>query len=462
MEEAIGPPEPIGNVTIPSGTVLVMDRGALRVWCHDRPPCLPDNLLSSSDRTANADNGTDFRIDGPDARRAGLAYDRSCHPLYLYDVPADAIGDTEDRFAAFVAENGFDARLIRIDKRVHHRQRVDQLLENGVAAHGFSFHGIWAAACAGLPRDLRLTVYGRRRPDDAEFPNRWHDVYIDAKPGARTVRSEQCGEAMVDWAGLVFTDADALGAWVHDEPLDGKADFVFWGVDAEAAARAVGAPRLGSKDFGWLDLPVRAAAEKGSQVEDIKTEKGWRFATDFRPHSHHWQAMQQVRASGETTESGTVSVGGAELCLFMTSWGDGIYQVFADFDADGDLARVRVALGSERTVDRMRRVEERFFGEFAKLAFVSKRALEDGRCVRFLYCEAADREQDSGWRLMAGDETDEYNDKADNIALMPLRDLIDRDKALEDLFRQPVGSVFERRRCEDPFQPVTDWKPRTN
>lgn len=457
----IGPPEPIGHVTVPSGTVLVMDRGALQLWCHDRRPRMPDGLMSSPERTANANNAADFRVDGPDARKAGLAYDRSCHPLYLYDVPADAIDDTVARFAAFAAENELDARLTRIEDRVPHRRRVDQLLEDGLAARGFSFHGIWAAACARLPRGRRLTVYGRRRPDDVEFPGRWHDVYVDVNPGVEAVRSELCGEAMVDWAGLVFADADALGAWVHEEPLDGKADFVFWGADAEAAAEATGAPRLGPTEFGWLDLPERSAAEKSWQVDDLKRAKDLRFATDFRPHSHHWQAMQQVRASGEIG-AGTVAVGGAEICLFMTTWGDGIYEVFADFDAAGDLARVRVALGSERTLDSMRRLEERHFGAFAKLALVSKRVLEDGQCVRFLYREAADREQDSGWRLMAGDETDEYNDNSENISLMPLRDLIDRDTALEALFRKPVGSVFERRRCGDPFRPVTDWTPRTD
>jgi len=34
---------------------------------------------------------------------------------------------------------------------------------------------------------------------------------------------------------------------------------------------------------------------------------GWKVAIDFRPHSHHWQLMQQVRAS--TSESGTVELG---------------------------------------------------------------------------------------------------------------------------------------------------------
>jgi hypothetical protein len=108
----------------------------------------------------------------------------------------------------------------------------------------------------------------------------------------------------------------------------------------------------------------------------------------------------------------------------------------------------------------MRVIEERYFGYFAKMAFATRRVFEDGQCVRFLYREAPDREQDSGWRVFAGGETDEYSDDVNNIVLMPLRELVDRDKSLEAIFRRPEGSVFERANCGDEFVPVTDWTPR--
>ena len=209
--------------------------------------------------------------------------------------------------------------------------------------------------------------------------------------------------------------------------------------------------------YGWCDLPIQEAIRKETKVERLRDEHGWRFATDFRPHSHHWQAMQQVRAS--ETESGTVVVGGAEMCVFMTSWGDGIFEIYADYDADDRLARIRAVLGSENTLARMRALNERYFGAFAKMALVSKRVFEDGNCARFLYREAPDVERDSGWRVFAGGESDDYANDADNIAPVPLRELIDRDKKLEALFRQPESSVFERAVCGDDFERVTDWAP---
>jgi hypothetical protein len=95
----------------------------------------------------------------------------------------------------------------------------------------------------------------------------------------------------------------------------------------------VGAERLGATERGWIDLPVAEAEERLRQVKQVRTDRGYKLAIDFRPYSHHWQLMQRVRAS--TTESGTVEIGAAELCGFMTSWGDGIFDVLAERDAGG-------------------------------------------------------------------------------------------------------------------------------
>jgi len=255
----------------------------------------------------------------------------------------------------------------------------------------------------------------------------------------------------------MFADADALAAWVHDDALDGKADLAFWGADAEAAATETSANKLGDGAFGWNDLPVDEAVERGTELERLRDQREWRYATDFRPHSHHWRVMEQVRTSG--TESGTITVGGADLCGFMTSWGDGLFEVYGDYDEADRLLRVRVALGSEQTLERMRAVHERYFGDFAKKAFVSNRVFEDGQCVRFMYREEPDREHDSGWRVFAGGESDDYANDPANVSVVPLRDLLEQDRTLEELLRKPVGSVFERESCADAFSAVTDWVP---
>lgn len=457
--ENLEAPVLLGEVSAPSGTLVVLDGGLLDHWCHDRPPVLPQGALSSEEAMATANTAVDLQIDGADAWRAGHEYDRGCHPLFLYDIPRRAVSEMQDHFAEFAKERGFDARATPLDRRITHRERITLLLDSGAPEKGISFHGIWAAVAAGVPPGETFPLYGRRRGPDGEFPGRLHDAYLEILPGAAIHRSESRGLVGVDEARIIFADADALGSWIHADPIDGNADFAFWGKDAEAAARESGAAPLAEGDgvFGWTDLPVDEAARLGIQVEKLRDERDWHFVTDFRPHSHHWQAMKQVRATD--TASGTVNVGGADMCLFMTSWGDGIFEVFADYDGAGRLARVRVELGSEQTLNNVRTIEERYFGYFAKFAFVSKRVFEEGHCVRFLYREAPDEERDSGWRAFAGGETAEYNDQPGNVLLVPLRELLERDRGLEEIFRQPEGSVFERTECNGEFVAVTDWKP---
>ena len=53
---------------------------------------------------------------------------------------------------------------------------------------------------------------------------------------------------------------------------------------------------------------------------------------------------------------------------------------------------------------------------YIKRCFVTQRILRDGERVGYLYREAPDRDDDSGWRVMAGDETDDYMDDSKNIA----------------------------------------------
>lgn len=439
----------LGAVTVPSGIVLILDTGLLHFWSHDREPVMPE-WASDPEIVAAANGQVDFRIEGADAEKAGRAFDRQWNPFYLFDIPPHGVEPIRKRFQQCVEEHNLDAHLVLLDQRIPHRRRVDLAL--AVQPAGVvQFQGIWAIAVAEVPADATLEVFGESMPE-GPYANRWRSVWLECRPGAEVVHTEQVGHVMVDEARLMFADADAVGAWKQDEPLDGKADFVFWGRDAEEAAEHTGAGPLSEGQWGWLDLPVHEAAERAEEMARLCADNDWKMARDFRPHSHHHAIMSRVRAS--ETDSGTIEVGGARMTTFMTSWGDGLYSVLRELDAEGRLVRIRVDLGNEETVKRMQAMEERFFGAFAQLALVSRRVAGEGHPVCWLYREEAIDEVDSGWRVFAGDEDRDYLDEEDNSEVLPLRDLVDRDSALEEVLRAPLFSAFERKGPDDPFEPV--------
>jgi len=92
-------------------------------------------------------------------------------------------------------------------------------------------------------------------------------------------------------------------------------------------------------------------------------------------------------------------------------------------------------------------------------AFVSEMCFEPGECVRFLYREAPDREEDSGWRMFTGHESDEYSNDPKNIRLPDVGYMLDRDPSLSQPLKEGIGAVFERKSKSDPWKKVTDWNP---
>jgi hypothetical protein len=289
-------------------------------------------------------------------------------------------------------------------------------------------------------------------PADGPDANRLRRIRIPVREGV-TARTERFGHAMVDWARLLIVDLDALRLWEHERPLDGLADFAFWGADAAAVAARLNAGEIEEGVFGWRDLPVDDAARRGTEVEKLRGREKLKFATDFRPHSHHYLLMKQVRAS--KTESGVVSLGDSKACGFMTTWGDGLFELHRDLDADGRLLQLRLELGTEERQQLMRRLELRWW----KSALVSRKIVDEGKPVRFVYREAADRDEDSGWRMFSGLENDAYNADPKNIAIVPLSQFARIDKSVDKLLDEPVGSVFERKNADGHFERVTDWTP---
>lgn len=73
------------------------------------------------------------------------------------------------------------------------------------------------------------------------------------------------------------------------------------------------------------------------------------------------------------------------------------------------------------------------------------RILVDGRPVGYCYRdEPAPGVPDSGWRFMAGDETEEYMGKSDHSGVYALNTICNYDPDVMPLLRAPAGSSFQR------------------
>lgn len=92
-----------------------------------------------------------------------------------------------------------------------------------------------------------------------------------------------------------------------------------------------------------------------------------------------------------------------------------------------------------------------------QMALVSKKCLEDRNIIRWMYKEIGDREEDSGWRIFAGDEDEEYNNDSRNIAIVNIYFLLDKDPTLLIPFKSKVGSAFERENIKTPWIEIMDW-----
>lgn len=83
--------------------------------------------------------------------------------------------------------------------------------------------------------------------------------------------------------------------------------------------------------------------------------------------------------------------------------------------------------------------------------------MEDNGIIRWLYREEADREEDSGWRMFSGGENEEYTDNPDNIRIVSVGYLLDKDPTLLEIIKGDIGSAYERHNNETSWEKVHDW-----
>ena len=90
---------------------------------------------------------------------------------------------------------------------------------------------------------------------------------------------------------------------------------------------------------------------------------------------------------------------------------------------------------------------------------VTNTVAEQGEPAGFLYREAPVFENDSGWRIFSGDETDEYTDNPDNFSIVSLSAITADNPDVVPLLTQAEGSAWELNE-DGEFQAVADWQPQ--
>lgn len=446
--------EVLGTVLCPSGDLVVLDFGLLRMWSGDETPLL-DEWVAPPEIVEAANRAVDFEIVGPDADEVAARLDLAAvKGRYGFDLPDNRW--LADRVAEACAEDDLQASVRRLP-RMPHRQRVLRLLDDRPEGAEVPFHGTWAVAVRGLPTDDPLIILGRRFEPGGPNDGRWKSVWVEVLPGDPTT-SEEAGQVMVEEARLMFADPSALSGWRNDEPYDGLADLAFWGRDAATVAEQVEAGVLeedadGETVFGWADRPYDELVALGPMLDEYQEDPDLVFALDFRPHDDHYRILNQARSS--STGSGTAIVDGLDVTGFFTSWGDGAFPVFCDRLADGSLCRVRVEFATPDKVEQEENPEVTWMADTDKLAVVSARVAREGADVGWLYREDPDRDQDSGWHVFAGNESQQYVDDPANALLLTVRDLAEADPALAAILATPAPATFERS-TDGTFVPVED------
>ena len=322
----------IGTVRVPSGALVVIDGGLLWMWSGEETPELPPGVQGVR-------GILDLHVTGRDVEDFWRAWGRNSYPTYIHDIPVEHVERVAEEARALARDKRLSVQ-VGIVASVPHQERLRQVLKWRASGGVATFHGIGVTVIGGVPTDRALPVVAEASAM-AGHAGTWQRAWVELAPG-EPVRTMLCGSVGVDMARLMVCDMNALTAWESVLSLDGLADLVLWGLHAAEVAEQVGAPLLSNTEHGWVDLDVHEAFEKAQALEALRNQGEHRFNFDFRPHNHQWQVLKQVRSS--PTQSGTIAIDGAEATVFMTTWGDGVYDVFRDLAADGSTMRIRVEL----------------------------------------------------------------------------------------------------------------------
>ncbi len=78
----------------------------------------------------------------------------------------------------------------------------------------------------------------------------------------------------------------------------------------------------------------------------------------------------------------------------------------------------------------------------------------EGSSVGFMYREEPESPDDSGWRFLSGDETEEYVEDMNNSMIFDVNTIANYDAAIVPYLNLPAGSEMERVNNSNEFEPL--------
>jgi hypothetical protein len=88
------------------------------------------------------------------------------------------------------------------------------------------------------------------------------------------------------------------------------------------------------------------------------------------------------------------------------------------------------------------------------VCLASARVASDKARVGFMYREKPEETMDSGWRFLAGDETEEFLENEENYGVFDVEYIVGIDPLVRNYIHLPVGTELER--TEGKFIPYTE------
>jgi hypothetical protein len=101
--------------------------------------------------------------------------------------------------------------------------------------------------------------------------------------------------------------------------------------------------------------------------------------------------------------------------------------------------------------------DPRWIDSFEQKALVSKKYYENNGIINFLYREEPVNEKDSGWRMFTGVEDDEYSHDPENIELITVGHLLDKDPSLLEPLKDGYGAAYERDNEQRRWEKIENW-----